>query len=117
MKQEGGVKRRLEIASLDAQATPFGAYDAALVEAISARWFTLLEQRNYSSGGKVVLQFHLHYDGRISDMTVAENTAGEVLGLICQKAVLDPAPFGVWPGDMRRLLGDSRGIQFTFFYN
>jgi len=117
MKQEGGAKRHLEIASLDARATPFGAYDAALIEAITQRWFTLLEERHYSSGGKVVLQFHLHYDGRITDMTVAENTAGEVLGYVCQKAVLDPAPFGVWPSDMRRLLGESRGIQFTFFYN
>jgi hypothetical protein len=34
-----------------------------------------------------------------------------------EKAVLDPAPFGAWPSDMRRLLGDTRGIQFTFFYN
>jgi hypothetical protein len=77
----------------------------------------LLEARNYSSGGKVVLQFHLHYDGRVTDMVVAENTAGEVLGYVCEKAVLDPAPFGVWPGDMRRLLGETRSIQFTFFYN
>jgi outer membrane biosynthesis protein TonB len=117
MKQAGGVKAKLSMASLDAVATPFGEYDAALIEAIKLRWLTLLEERSYSSGGKVVLQFHLHSDGRITDMTVAENTAGEVLGLVCQKAVLDPAPFGAWPSDMRRLLGDTRGIQFTFFYN
>jgi hypothetical protein len=117
MKQNGGAKPHLHVDSLDAIATPFGAYDAALIEAIKVRWYTLLEERHYSSGGKVVLQFHLHSDGRITDMTVTENTAGEVLGYVCQKAVLDPAPFRVWPSDMRRLLGDSRGIQFTFFYN
>lgn len=119
MKQEGGVSRRLEFAALDAKATPFGAYDAALVEAISQRWYTLLDQRDYASDsrGRVVLQFRLHYDGRITDMNVAENTAGEVLGLICQKAVLDPAPFAQWPGDMRRMMGDTRSIQFTFYYN
>ncbi len=50
-------------------------------------------------------------------MKVAESTTGEVLSLICQKAVLDPAPFGVWPSDMRRTLGDIRSIQFTFYYN
>ena len=118
MKQEGGVRRRNEMASLDTKATPFGAYDAALVEAISQRWFTLLDQRDYASDsrGKVVLQFRLHYDGRVTDMNMTENTAGEVLGLICQKAVLDPAPFAVWPSDMRRTLGDIRNIQFTFFY-
>ena len=106
------------MASLDTKATPFGAYDAALVEAISQRWFSLLDARDYASDsrGKVVLQFQLHYDGRITDMNMAANTAGEVLGLICQKAVLDPAPFAAWPSDMRRTLGDSRNIQFTFIY-
>jgi hypothetical protein len=118
LKQDGGVSRHSEIASLDTKATPFGAYDAALVEAISQRWFTLLDQRDYASDsrGKVVLQFNLHYDGRVTDMNMAENTTGEVLGLICQKAVLDPAPFGAWPSDMRRTLGDVRHIQFTFYY-
>jgi hypothetical protein len=118
MKQDGGVQRRHEMASLDTKATPFGAYDRALIEAISQRWYTLLDQRDYASDsrGKVVLHFRLHYDGRITDMNMVENTAGEVLGLICQKAVLDPAPFAAWPSDMRRTLGDIRSIQFTFYY-
>ncbi len=119
MHQEGGVRRRLEIASLDAKATPFGAYDKELVEAISQRWFTLLDQRAYASDsrGKVVLRFVLHQDGRVSGMGVMESTTGEVLTLICEKAVLDPAPFAPWPIEMRRLLGETRRIQFTFFYN
>jgi outer membrane biosynthesis protein TonB len=119
MKQEGGVQRRHEMASLDTKATPFGAYDSALVTAISQRWYALLDERVYASDsrGKVVLQFRLHHDGRITDMNVAENTAGEVLGFLCQKAVLDPAPFAAWPSDMRRTLGDARNIQFTFYYN
>jgi outer membrane biosynthesis protein TonB len=119
MNQEGGVKRHLEISSFDAKATPFGAYDAALVEAISQRWFSLLDQRDYASDGrgKVVLHFTLHYDGRITDMDVAESTVVDILSLICQKAVLDPAPFAVWPDEMRRIMGETRNIQFTFFYN
>ena len=117
--QDGGVQRRREFASLDTKATPFGAYDAALVDAVSQRWWSLLDERDYASDsrGKVVLQFRLHYDGRITDMSVSENSAGDVLGLICQKAVLDPAPFAAWPSDMRRILGDTRNIQFTFYYN
>ena len=89
------------------------------MDAISQRWYTLLDEREYASDsrGKVVLQFRLHYDGRITDMNVAESTSSEVLSLICQKAVLDPAPFAAWPSDMRRTLGDTRNIQFTFFYN
>jgi hypothetical protein len=119
IKQVGGVKARLGVASLDAKATPFGAYDYAFIEAVSQRWFDLLESRTYAaeSRGKVVLQFRLHYDGRITEMKVAENNVTEVLGLICQKAVLDPAPYAAWPGDMRRMLGETRNIQFTFYYN
>ena len=64
----------------------------------------------------MVLQFALHYDGRVTDMNMPENTAGEVLGFICQKAVLDNNPFAAWPSDMRRTLGDVRNIQFTFYY-
>jgi outer membrane biosynthesis protein TonB len=119
MKQEGGVKRRFEVAGLDARATPFGSYDAALIEAISQRWYSLLDERDYASDsrGKVVLQFHLHYDGRVTDMNVAENTVGELLSLLCRKAVFDPSPFAPWPSDMRRLMGESRRIQFTFYYH
>jgi hypothetical protein len=118
MQQDGGVARHHELASLDTKATPFGAYDSALVRAISQKWYDLLDARDYASDsrGKVVLQFRLHYDGRVSDMNMSENTAGEVLGLLCQKAVLEPAPFAAWPSDMRRTLGDTRNIQFTFYY-
>ena len=118
MKLDGGVNRHAQFASLDTKATPFGAYDAALVEAISGRWYTLLDEREYAadSRGKVVLRFCLHHDGRVTDMNVGDNSAGEVLGLLCQKAVLDPAPFAAWPSDMRRTLGDTRNIQFTFYY-
>jgi hypothetical protein len=119
MKQEGGVRRHLEITSLDAKATPFGAYDYAFIQAVQQRWFALLDQRDYASDsrGKVVLHFTLHFDGRITETSIVENTAGEVLGLICQKAVEDPAPYAQFPKEMRHQAGDTRNIQFTFFYN
>jgi hypothetical protein len=118
MKQDGGVRHRAIDPGFDVKQTPFGDYDRALIDAIANRWYSLLDERDYASDsrGKVVLQFRLHYDGRITDMNMAENTTGEVLGLICQKAVLDPAPFAAWPSDMRRTLGDVRNIQFTFYY-
>jgi len=31
--------------------------------------------------------------------------------------VLDPAPYGVWPSDMRRMVGANfRDVTFTFYY-
>jgi hypothetical protein len=67
--------------------------------------------------GKVMLRFHLNYDGTITEMTVLENTVGDLLGYVCQKAINDPAPFKPWPEDMRRLVGQNyREITFTFYY-
>jgi outer membrane biosynthesis protein TonB len=118
MKQEGGVNRRLEISSLDVKASPFGAYDSQLITAISQRWHALLNERDYASDsrGKVVVHFLLHKDGRVTEVTVVENATTEMLALICQKAVLDPAPYAPWPLDMIRAFGDARRIQFTFYY-
>lgn len=116
----GGTRRRGIATTLDAIGSPMGVYDAQVVAAIQERWFTLLDQRNYASdrSGKVVLEFKLHYDGRVTDLKVVQHTVDELLSLLCQKAVLDPAPYARWPAEMRRLVnGDFREVRFTFFYN
>ena len=120
MKQDGGVSRHLEMSSLDAKATPFGSYDAAMIEAIQSRWYDLLDQISYNNyrNGRVVVQFRLNYDGRITDMRIAETTVGDTLALLCQKAILDPAPYEKWPREMRQMADkDFRDISFTFYYN
>ncbi|MGB7768266.1 MAG: hypothetical protein WBN22_05360 [Verrucomicrobiia bacterium] len=119
MKQAGGVHREALVPSLDVKATPFGAYDAAFIQAVTQRWYDLLDSRQFARdrSGKVVLRFHLNYDGRISDMMVVQNTVGDLLGYVCQKAVMDPAPYAQWPADMREMVGlDYREITFTFYY-
>jgi hypothetical protein len=118
MKQDGGVRNHATVPSQDVKLTGFGAYDKKLVEAISQRWWDLLESRRFALDrtGKVVLQFRLHYDGTVTDMTVAQNSVGDLLGYVCQEAVNDPAPFAKWPSDMRFKLGDYRDIQFAFYY-
>jgi hypothetical protein len=119
MKEEGGVHRQALVPSFDAKATSFGVYDAAFIEAVTQRWYDLLDSRQFARdrSGKVILRFHLNYDGRISDMKVTENTVGDVLGYVCQKAVMDPAPYARWPTDMREMMdADYREITFTFYY-
>jgi len=119
MKQEGGVRHRLDIESLDAKVTIFGDYDWALVQAVRLCWYRLLDEQSYSSDyrGKVVLQFRLHQDGNITDLDVVENTAGSVPGLLCETAVEKPKPYEKFPADMRRVVGDIRNIRFTFYYD
>jgi hypothetical protein len=119
MRQDGGARRRALAPSLDAFSTSFGAYDAAVVEAVQQRWDDLLDSGSFAQDrtGRVTLQFHLNYDGTISDMHVTDNTVGELLGIVCQKAINDPAPYAKWPEDMRREIGANfREITFTFYY-
>ncbi|MDB6112472.1 MAG: hypothetical protein JWR69_4222 [Pedosphaera sp.] len=120
MKQIGGVKPHLSAPSLDTKGTPFGEYDAAIVAAIRMRWFDLLENQASARQrtGKVVLEFRLNYDGRITDMKVIENDVDDVLAILCRRAITDPAPYQPWPADLRRLMGaDYRDVRFTFFYD
>ena len=83
------------------------------------RWDDLLESRQFALDrtGKVTLQFHLNYDGTVSDMTVLDNTVGELLSLVCRDAIEEAAPFAAWSGEMHRTIGANyREITFTFLY-
>ena len=117
MRQEGGVKRRGHV-SLDAKATPFGAYDAAIIASIQQRWYDILDEGGSSTrSGKVGVEFRLHYDGRITDLRVVDQDVGELLTLFCRRAISDPAPFAPWPTEMRQMVGrDYRDVRFTFYY-
>jgi outer membrane biosynthesis protein TonB len=120
MKQDGGVKKYSLQMSASAKATPFGSYDAAVIAAVQKRWFDILDARNYASdqSGKVVVEFHLYKDGSVMDLQVTENEVTDTLSWACQRAILDPAPYGPFPADLRRLLGaDYREVRFTFYYN
>ena len=117
-KIDGGV-RRPGATRLDVKGSPFGAYDAAFIDAVEQRWNALLNEMNYSfeQRGTVVVKFNLKSDGSILGMTVVQENTGPVLSLICQRAIRDPAPYAKWPGDMRRMIGsDLREITFTFYY-
>jgi hypothetical protein len=120
MKQEGGMPRLSMDPGLDVKATPFGAYDTAFIMAVQARWFSLLDERNFvgNETGKVVVEFRLHQDGRITDIRVSDSQVSELLSWFCQRAVLDPAPYKPFPSDLRRLMdSEYREIRFTFYYN
>lgn len=118
--QDGGVERRAHVSMVDAKASPFGDYDYAFCRAVEQRWFQLLDENRYmlDQQGEVTLTFRIHQDGRISDMGVASASVGDILALLCQKAVLDPAPFPKWPTAMRQAVrADYREVRFRFFYD
>jgi hypothetical protein len=119
-QQDGGVERRAHVSMLDAKGSPFGNYDSIFIAIVQERWYALLDDHRFmlDQRGKVSLTFQLHQDGRITQLETAENTVGDILSLLCQKAILDPAPFPKWPAEMRKLVGtDTREVRFTFYYD
>jgi len=118
--QFDGGARQQHNASLAVQATGFGAYDRMLIDSVRYRWYDLLGNLSADGyrQGKVVIQFTLNYKGDVTDVNVGQNSVSEMLALMCEKAIRDPAPFGEWSREMRLAVGsDSRRITFTFFYN
>ena len=117
MKEEGGAQRKARPA-FDVKVTGFGDYDERFIETVSQNWWNLLDSQRFAMDrtGKVVLLFRLNYDGTISDVRVGENDVGYLLGYVCEKAVLDGAPYERWTEDMRLKLGDYADVQFTFDY-
>ena len=118
MQQDGGAHRRLT-PSFDVQATPFGEYDRALIDAVQNQWYSLLDSQRFAEDrtGRVTVSFKLNSDGTVQDVKILENGVGDVLSYVCQAAIEQAAPFGKWPDDMRREIGANfREITFTFDY-
>ena len=109
---------RIGIAAFNVAGSPFGEYDKALIRAVQSRWYALISQNGlYERAGTVTLHFYILQDGSVQNMEFKENSAGEILGLFCQKAVVDSAPFASLPDNLRMLIGnDPREVSFTFYY-
>lgn len=99
--------------------SPFYKYDSALVESIEKRWYAILDTKDFKPNktGKVVVRFHLHSDGTVSDVQILENQAVGLLDQACELAIKGCSPFSPWPPDMVKKVGkDYRQINFTFYY-
>ncbi|MEI6083082.1 MAG: hypothetical protein WCS70_02145 [Verrucomicrobiota bacterium] len=109
---------RIGVAAFNVAGSPFGAYDKALIRAVQSRWYALIEKNGlYERAGQVTLKFNLAADGSVTKLAISENTAGEILGLFCEKAIVDSAPFTPLPDMLRNLIGDdAREVSFTFYY-
>jgi outer membrane biosynthesis protein TonB len=119
MKQEGGVPRVGVEPTFNVRATHFGEYSSRLTAAVQARWYHLLDERNYAleRTGRVVITFKLHPDGSVSGISTTSSSVGEIYSLLCELAIEQPAPFGKWPPDLIQEIGrDPIPVTFTFNY-
>jgi hypothetical protein len=125
-REIGAVKSRMTafgvsrtgVAAFNVAESPFGAYDKEVIRAVQSRWYGLIEQNSlYERSGTVLVHFELVADGSVQNLKVEKNTAGEILGLFCEKAIVDSAPFKPLTEQLRALIGgDAREVNFTFYY-
>ncbi len=118
---EGGVQRKGPH-SLDVRLTGFGEYDARFIATIKAKWYKLLETRKLRYPGRVMIDFVLHSDGRVTALQVRQNSitnagATGIQEYCCRESILGSAPFERWPDTMRqKLKTDFRNCRITFHY-
>ena len=122
MRQEGGVRQSCARAVAGRESDGICANTTQrFVEAVTQRWYDLLDSQQFALDrtGKVTLRFRLNYDGSISEMKFSENTVGDLLGYVCQKAVMDSEPFERFPSDMRAKLGNyaERSVHILLLLN
>jgi hypothetical protein len=93
----------------------FKAYDAQLGMKVHRRLCNLIDSTMLPAApGKVIVEFLIDSAGRISSHSVVLNESSEMLGLVCKRAILDPAPYGAWPIEMREEISSPRRMRAIF---
>ena len=116
---------RTGVAAFNVEESPFGAYDKKIFLAVQSRWYQLIDRFGmYERAGTVTLHFYLMEDGTLKRnqygntvMEITDNTAGQILALFCEKAIIESGPFDPLPDNLRALVGkEPREASFTFYY-
>ncbi|HSV63834.1 MAG TPA: hypothetical protein VLH83_10865 [Chthoniobacterales bacterium] len=83
--------------SVNAVGTPLGRYQKQMYDAVGARWYQHMQQRqDLVSIGTARLTFSIDRSGRVTNLKVLENTANEAFASVCLQSVqelkLPPIP-------------------------
>jgi len=118
-KMRGGATNQLPTGVISSQPLPFPEYDQPLVKKIYGRWQDLLNaQPQPAAKGVVVVEFLLHEDGSVSRLRRLPSEVTPRLEQLCERAILETAPFRKWTPEMRTEIGaDTRLITIRFDFN
>lgn len=98
-----------------AMATELGKYKQYVHAAVGSYWYPDIDQHFGTIGvGMVHIQFTIHSDGRITDITVLEGDNLEILKGISHHALIAPAPYKHFSDAMIKQVGDSYTDDFEF---
>ncbi len=114
--RQGAV--RIGRLAFDAQYSEFGEYWRRVAEIIERRWRNLLyNSRSISfSGNRVVVDFEITRDGRVTNVQIRDSSAGRLAESISTDAIVGEAPFFNWTPEMILKMGESTQATIHFFY-
>ena len=98
-----------------AMATELGKYKQYVYSVVGSYWYPDVDQHFGTIGvGVVHIQFTIHSDGQITDITILEGGNLEILKGISHHALIAPAPYNPFSDAMIKEVGDSYTDDFTF---
>jgi len=98
-----------------AMATELGKYKQYVYSVVGSYWYPDINQHFGTIGvGMVHIQFTIHSDGTLSDVTVLEGDNLMILRDISLTSLRHPAPFKPFNAAMIKQVGDSYTDDFTF---
>ena len=98
-----------------AMATELGKYKQYVYSVVGSYWYPDINQHFGTIGvGMVHIQFTIHSDGQITDVTILEGNNLEILKGISHHALIAPAPFKPFSDAMIKEVGNSYTDDFTF---
>ncbi len=100
---------------VDAVGTPLGRYKQIIADAVSSRWYRMLDhRRDLVSVGTVRIRFIILEDGTISETVVVTNTANKASELLSLEAILSTELPPI-PSDVVAVL-DKRQMDIDFSF-
>ena len=100
-----------------AMATELGKYKQYVYSVVGSYWYPDIDKHFGLIGvGVVHIQFTIHSDGTLSDVTILDGNESnlEQLRTISKNALVAPAPFKPFPPGMVKEVGDSYTDDFSF---
>jgi TonB family protein len=109
---QGGESEPGSTINFDSKGVDFGPWLRRFVGQVRRNWFVPLSAMNFS--GRVVLQFNIHRDGRITDVTVVRPSDIESFTQAAYNAIIGSNPTEPLPPEYP---DDKVLFTVTFFYN
>lgn len=95
--------------------TELGKYKQYVYSVVGSYWYPDVNQHfSYLHSGVVHIQFTMHSNGQVSDVTVLDGDNLRMLKTISENAIIKPSPYKAFSDALVKAVGDKYTDDFTF---